>query len=155
MKPRLLQIGEVASQAGVTVRTVRYYLEEGFIQAADRSQGGFFLFEPHAVQTVYFIHKLKGLGFALKDIKRMLNHRRDGATGQQAYPKVLAELTRQRQVLEKKIKEYEQLRSEIDEAMDLVAQCKGCRLKPTRSNCQACPVVTSRDKLPLPFGAIL
>lgn len=153
-RKKLFQIGEIAKRAGTTVRTVRYYLEEGFIEAAGRSPGGFYLFEPEVADTVFFIRKLKDAGLALKDIKKIYRARRDGETGDRAYPEVLKHLERQKSIVEQKIADYQRLETEIEEAIEVVRDCHGCRIKPTRENCEVCPVVTSRKKLPLPLKAI-
>lgn len=151
----LLQIGEVAKGAGTTIRTVRYYLEEGFIEAADRSPGGFYLFNAEAVDKVRLIQKLKDLGLPLKEIRSLYNIRREQPTGNQAYPLVLKKLNRERELTVKKIADYRNLLQELDEAIRLVAECEGCRKRPTRENCLACEVTRKRDRIPLPFGAIL
>jgi MerR family Zn(II)-responsive transcriptional regulator of zntA len=151
----LFQIGEIAEKAGVTARTVRYYMEEGFIEPAGRSAGGFYLFAPETAETVFFVQKLKDAGLALKDIKAIYRARQNGQTGNEAYREVLAHLKEQKVLVEKKIADYRQLRTEIEEAMALVAQCDGCQLKPTRENCESCPVVKNAKKIPLPVKAIL
>jgi MerR family Zn(II)-responsive transcriptional regulator of zntA len=151
---KLLQIGEIARKARTSVRTVRYYLEEGFIEAADRSPGGFYLFEPEAAETVFFVQKLKDAGLTLKDIKKIYQARRDEESGDKAYPEVMKHLVNQKALVEQKIADYQRLRTEIEEAIDLVQHCEGCHIKPCRQNCAACPVVTSRKNLPLPLKAI-
>ncbi len=155
MTRKLMQIGEVAQAAGVTVRTVRYYLEKGFIQAAERSPGGFYLFHPQAVETVHLIQMLAGLGMSLAEIKELFQIRRQEPTGDRAYPQVLARLRRQLELTEKRIQEYARLKEEIQRACRLVERCRGCDKKPNRENCSSCPVAGEFDPLPLPFGAIL
>ena len=155
MTRELMQIGEVAKAAGVTVRTVRYYLEKGFIQAAERSPGGFYLFHPQAVETVHLIQMLAGLGMPLNQIKELFQIRRREETGDQAYPQVLERLRHQLQLTEKRIQEYTRLKEEIKRACQLVERCRGCDKKPNRENCSSCPVTSDFDPLPLPFGAIL
>ncbi len=150
-----IQIGEVAQKAGVTVRTVRYYLEEGLIEASGRSPGGFYLFTPEAADTVFFVQKLKDAGLALAEIKKIYHARREGETGDEASFQVFKHLETQQALVEQKIADYQRLKKEIEEAMGLVRQCKGCRLKPTRQNCEACPVVKSAKTLPWPVRAIL
>ncbi len=152
---KLLQIGEIAGKAGTSTRTVRYYLEEGFIQATGRSPGGFYLFEPEVAETVFFIRKLKEAGLALKEIKKIYRARHDGETGNEAYPKVLQHLEEQRAAVEQKIADYTRLKNEIEDAVKLVRKCEGCFIKPSRQNCEACSVVKSAKKIPLPVRAIL
>ncbi len=152
---QLLQIGEIAHQAGTTTRTVRYYLGEDLIAAAERSPGGFYLFESRTVDTVLFIQKLKSLGMSLNEIKSLYQIRREKPTGNEAYPLVLKRLQDRLCDVNKKIEEYEELRKELEEAIDLVQQCHGCQTKPNRENCLACDIVKKRSRIPLPFGAIL
>jgi DNA-binding transcriptional MerR regulator len=152
---KLLQIGEVACQTQTTVRTVRYYLEEGLIESAKRSPGGFYLFEVHTVDTVRFIQKLKSIGMSLTEIKTLYQIRREKPTGHEAYPLVLRRLQECLNDANKKIEEYEELREELEKTIDLVQQCHGCRIKPNRENCLACEVIKERSRIPLPFGAIL
>ncbi len=152
---QMLQIGEVAEKAGTTIRTVRYYMDEGFIEAADRSPGGFYLFEPEAAETVFYIQKLKDAGLALKDIKAVYRARHDSETGHEGHSKVIDQLEAQKALLEKKISDYRFLKSEIEAAIDIAARCEGCMKAPTRENCESCRVVRSSRKIPLPTRAIL
>ena len=151
----LWQIGEVARQAGTTVRTVRYYMEEGFIEPAARSAGGFYLFYPGTADTVFFVQKLRNAGFALKEIKALYDARKNGATGHEASSRVLAILKEQKRVVEQKIAAYQKLDTEIQEALDLVRNCQECPRVPTRETCRKCSVLASRKKLPLPVQAII
>ena len=152
---QLLQIGDVADRAGVTVRTVRYYLEKGFIQASDRSPGGFYLFSPEAADTVFYIQKLKSAGLALTEIEKIYQARAQGPTGDQASMLVVEYLRQERDLLDQKIRDYHKLKSEIQEAINLAEKCHGCSLRPSRETCLKCTVIAERDKLPLPIQAIL
>lgn len=152
---RLLQIGEIAQKAGATVRTVRYYLDEGFIEAAGRSPGGFYLFTPDAANTVFWVQKLKDAGLALKDIKSIYLARRRGFTGHEASRQVLRHLEQQKAIIEQKIADYQALKIEMEDAIEMAAECEGCGRKPSRNNCATCSKMTSRKKIPLPVKAIL
>lgn len=151
----LFKIGEIADRAGTSVRTVRYYMEEGFIEAAARSTGGFYLFSPETGDTVFFIQKLKGAGLSLKEIKAIYTARKTGRTGEEASKKVLEHLKNQKAAVEQKIKDYQRLNAELDEAIEMVAQCRGCTAQPSRERCESCAVVRRRKTIPLPVRAIL
>jgi DNA-binding transcriptional MerR regulator len=155
MRKDLLQIGEVAHQAGTTLRTVRYYLELGFIEVSERSQGGFYLFDQTAVDKIRFIQNLKELGLPLREIKELYKVRKEKKRGHDAYPLVRERLLRHRASVEKKIAVYAKLKRELDDAISLVGECDGCQKKPTRENCIACEIVKKRNSIPLPFGAIM
>jgi MerR family transcriptional regulator, copper efflux regulator len=69
----LLRIGEVATQAGVSIRTVDYYTQFGLLQAAERTGGGFRLYDPAAVDTIATIKQLEDHGLSLQTIATALN----------------------------------------------------------------------------------
>jgi len=154
-KRYLLQVGEVAARSRTTIRTVRYYLELGFIEASERSPGGFYLFDEGVVDKVRFIQNLKEIGLPLKEIKELYKIRKEKKRGNDAYPLVLERLLKHRTMVEKKISEYSRLKKERSEAIALVSECEGCTKNPTRENCLACEVVKKRNSVPLPFGAIM
>ena len=57
----LLKIGDVAARSGLTVKTIRFYCDEGLIHPASRSDGGFRLFSPDVFEELTFIRTLRAL----------------------------------------------------------------------------------------------
>ena len=74
----LLKIGDVAARSGLTVKTIRFYCDEGLIQPTSRSDGGFRLFNPEALNDLAFIRTLRGLDIPLHDVMKILESRRSG-----------------------------------------------------------------------------
>lgn len=68
----MLKIGDVASEAGVNVQTLRYYERLELLRKADRTEGGFRLYSPDAIRRVRFIKKAQALGFSLDEIRDLL-----------------------------------------------------------------------------------
>jgi DNA-binding transcriptional MerR regulator len=68
----LLKIGEVAEQLGLSVRTIRFYEEEGLVVPATRTSGGFRLYDENAVASLQFIKQMKPLGFSVEDMGEVL-----------------------------------------------------------------------------------
>jgi len=66
-----LRIGEVALRAGVSIDTVRYYERRRLLPPVTRTEGGFRLFTPDAVERVRFIKQAQELGFSLDEIALM------------------------------------------------------------------------------------
>lgn len=64
----LLRIGELAAQAGVSTRTVDYYTQLGLLQTAERTGGGFRLYDPMAVGTIAAIKQMEEHGLSLQVI---------------------------------------------------------------------------------------
>ncbi|MEV0339402.1 MerR family transcriptional regulator [Nocardia sp. NPDC050713] len=73
---REIGIGELAEATGLSVRTVRFYSDEGLVEAR-RSAGGHRLFEAGAaIERVTTIRRLRALGLGLEAIGDVLNGRR-------------------------------------------------------------------------------
>lgn len=67
-----LQIGELATQTGVSIDALRYYERLKLLPRARRSSGGFRLFTPEHIERVQFIKQAQELGFSLEEIKGLL-----------------------------------------------------------------------------------
>jgi DNA-binding transcriptional MerR regulator len=74
----LLKIGDVAARSGLTVKTIRFYCDEGLIHPARRSDGGFRLFSPDVFEELTFIRTLRALEIPLPDVMKILESRRSG-----------------------------------------------------------------------------
>jgi DNA-binding transcriptional MerR regulator len=59
----LLQIGEVADHVGLSLRTVRYYEEQGLLAPRTRTTAGFRLYAEEQVDRLALIKLMKPLGF--------------------------------------------------------------------------------------------
>lgn len=65
-------IGELAERAGATVKTVRFYSDQGLLPEAARSSGGHRRYGPPALQRLQLIRSLRTLGLPLPEIRRIL-----------------------------------------------------------------------------------
>ncbi|MCP2339384.1 MerR family transcriptional regulator [Actinomadura rupiterrae] len=66
-----LGIGELSRRAGVPVRTVRFYCDEGLLSPV-RSGGGHRRFGPDAVERLRTVRRLRALGMGLPAIRSVL-----------------------------------------------------------------------------------
>lgn len=69
----LLQIGDVAQQTGLSLRSVRHYEDVGLLPPAERSPGGFRLYTTAAVQRLLVIKQMKPLDFTLEEMRVLLD----------------------------------------------------------------------------------
>jgi MerR family transcriptional regulator, copper efflux regulator len=69
----LLRIGELASRAGVTTRTVDFYTGIGLLQPAGRTDAGYRLYPSSAVDLIATIRHLETHGVCLDDIAHALH----------------------------------------------------------------------------------
>ncbi|MEU9628470.1 MerR family transcriptional regulator [Streptomyces luteogriseus] len=68
----LLTIGELARVTGLTVRTIRYWSDEGALPPVGRSAGGYRLYDAASVARLELIRTLRELGLGLTDVRRIL-----------------------------------------------------------------------------------
>ena len=66
------QIGEVAEQIGLSLRTIRYYEEVGLVTPATRSRGGFRLYSDADIARLELIKRMKPLDFSLEEMRILL-----------------------------------------------------------------------------------
>jgi DNA-binding transcriptional MerR regulator len=68
----LLTIGRLAGATGLTVRTIRYWSDEGVLPPVARSAGGYRLYDAASVARLELIHTLRELGLGLEDVHHVL-----------------------------------------------------------------------------------
>lgn len=68
----LMRISELAAAAGVSKRTVDFYTNRGLITPAERTDGGFRLYDPATADLIAAIRRLEASGLALDDIGKDL-----------------------------------------------------------------------------------
>lgn len=67
----LMRIGELARQAGVSVRTLHYYEELGLVQPVTRTESDYRLYDQAALQRLRTIKQMKLLGLRLAEIRHL------------------------------------------------------------------------------------
>jgi DNA-binding transcriptional MerR regulator len=68
---RMLRIGELAERSGVSVRALRYYEEQGLLDA-DRTPAGQRVYPESAVDKVRFFQQLYAAGLTSRNIAGLL-----------------------------------------------------------------------------------
>lgn len=71
MTEKLVQIGQLAKQLGITTRTIRYYEEIGLMGPSERLGGGTRTYSRDDILRLKFILKLKELGISLKEMQEL------------------------------------------------------------------------------------
>lgn len=78
-KDPLVSIGFVAARTGTVVSAIRFYESEKMIPAV-RNSGGQRVFPRSVIRRVSFILIAQGLGYTLRDIRKVLDSLPDGRT---------------------------------------------------------------------------
>lgn len=69
------QIGEVAAEVGLSLRTIRHYEEIDLVPPSGRTSGGFRLYTDDDIERLRLVKDLKPLGFTLEEMRRVLDLR--------------------------------------------------------------------------------
>lgn len=151
----LMQIGELARRAGITLRTIRYYEELGLINHTVRTKGGFRLYDDGELRKLELIRDLQSLDFPLAKIRTLFQRKRGAQSGAELAGEVRETLATQLREVDGRIVRYQALREAILETMEMVRVCADCRLHPTPDVCWSCPLITARAEVPLPMRALI
>lgn len=115
---RTYTIAELSREYGVTPRTIRFYEDEGLI--TPRRQGLMRLYNAHDRTRLGWILRGKRLGFALAEIRQLLDLYRIDRTGVQQMRELLrrsrahvAELERKRRDLDAQIAEFKDVEEHV------------------------------------------
>ena len=88
-----MRIGELAARSGVSVRSLRYYEEQGML-TADRSAGGHRHYPEPAVRQVALIQQLFAAGLSSRTIAELMVHIDARVSTPQARARLAAERDR-------------------------------------------------------------
>jgi DNA-binding transcriptional MerR regulator len=114
-----MKIGQIASQAGVTVDTVRFYERVGVLAPPARTESGYRDYEPDTVERIQLTRELQAIGFTLNDaVDALAAHDTGEATCQSEQWRLQAVLDR----VDAKLAELNALRRRIVQAQDACAR---------------------------------
>lgn len=118
-----MRIGELARRTGVSQRSLRYYEEQGLL-TSDRTSGGQREYPEKAVDRVIRIQELYAAGLHSRTISSLLPCMRDtdGGPAAQATPRLLTELTAERDRLEQAIRDLSTSREILDGVIDAASE---------------------------------
>jgi DNA-binding transcriptional MerR regulator len=140
------KIGEVAEMLNTTVRTIRYYEEEGLL-VPHRTDGGTRLYSTQHINRLKAILHLAENGFSLEVIGLIGNTRQTCLTGDECSKNISGIIDRIITDIEEKIIDLNALKSELRASRRLVAKCSGCSNEPSSKGCPKCPVNQNLKKI--------
>lgn len=133
MVENTLTIGELASRAGVTPDTLRYYERLGLVGPPPRTSGGFRVYPAAVIDRLRFIKQAQRQGLTLAEIRELL--RLDARPGADQCQQVQRLLERKLADLDARLTELQAFRRTLDAYL---AQCTRTLAKAPDA---ACPVV--------------
>ena len=129
----LYQVGEVARQAGTSVRTVRFYEEKGLLDKPRRTSGGMRLYDDRDVSRVRLVRRLRNVGLDLEEIKGALKS--GGADRTERVNHTLEVLRMEAERSRQRIAELQAESREREELASMVSNCVQCDMKACPAAC--------------------
>jgi DNA-binding transcriptional MerR regulator len=133
------KIGAIAERLGTTVRTLRFYEEQGLVHPR-RTPGGTRVYDAQDEQRFAALLALARLGFSLETLAHLAGIRPASSTGDEASHRVGEKLQSMDVELEERARAIERQRADIKRARAFVQGCHGCRQRPVRAVCDACEI---------------
>ncbi|WP_199551551.1 MerR family transcriptional regulator [Streptomyces sp. N35] len=118
-----MRIGELAARTGVSERSLRYYEKQGLL-SSDRTPGGHREYLEQAVDRVVLIQGLYAAGLHSRKIAQLLPCMRDadGGPNEIATPRLVEELTEERERIDAMIADLARSRGVLDEIIEVAAE---------------------------------
>lgn len=85
-----MNIGELSRRTGLSVKTIRFYSDEGLVPEVSRSPAGYRRYDAAALARLEFVRTLRDLGLDLATIRRVLDRQVDLRSVARAHADALA-----------------------------------------------------------------
>lgn len=127
-----MTIGELAKTSGVNAKLIRHYESIGLIPKAARTESGYRFYKETDAQFLRFIKRARGLGFSMKEIKKLIGLWRNKA---RASKEVKALANEHIEEMEMKIREMQEM---VDSLRSLSKSCHG-------DSRPECPIISTLE----------
>ena len=144
----LLTTGEMARCSHNTLRTVRFYEEEGILRPARRTEGGHRLFLRSELDRLMLVTDMRLAGLSLDEIKNILEVKQTGISGSEAARQATQVLSGRIEELRAKLLVLTRLREDLAATTDIMTACVDCHDSRFPSSCEKCTVMASPATLP-------
>lgn len=143
----LLTTGDMARLGNSTLRTVRFYEQEGLLHASGRTCGSHRRFPRSELRKLEAVSGLREAGLSLDEIRTLIALKQGTGCPQQASSRVCGALADQRARIDARIAVLEQMRAQLDGAQADMSQCQNCQCADFPSDCACCERVGKRSGL--------
>jgi len=134
----LVQIGDLARDAGKTVRAIHLYEELGLLRPAGRSKGRFRLYAPDALVRIRWIGKMQDLGFSLTEIQGIVREWEELGSAPRAMVLMRAVYRKKLEETREQIRKLEALDHELEASLHYLDTCEVCDPDRLLSACSHC-----------------
>jgi DNA-binding transcriptional MerR regulator len=156
-KKQVMQIGDFARKAGVSVRAIRYYEELGLIRPESHSNGGFRLYGRENLKRIRVINFLKDLGLSLTDIRQIFLAKKPSGGDKQTVEFLLRVFDEKLSLVDSRLEALNRMKSELARAIKILHSCEICdhKILLDAMCCGNCANLMPRESVPDTFEVIL
>lgn len=140
-----LTTGDMARLSKTTLRTVRFYEQEGLLTSHSREDGCHRKFPYSELRKLQMISDLREAGLSLQDIKMLIGLKRACGTPETAACQMAEVLGRCIEELQERINTLARLRCELASTLDTIRNCRECREPTFPAGCNDCDVTNQPD----------
>ena len=123
---KLMRVGELAKAVGKTVRAMHLYEELGLLEPRSRSDGGFRMYGPEAIDRIHWIVKLQAIGFTLAEIQGFVQDFERADSGREATARVRKLFTEKQSQIREQIVQLQVIENDLSEALEYLDSCQTC-----------------------------
>jgi DNA-binding transcriptional MerR regulator len=140
-----LTTGDMARLSKTTLRTVRFYEQEGLISSLAREGGCHRKFARTELRKLQMISDLRDAGLSLPEIKSLMGLKRRCSTPKTAACQMSEALGRCIKELQERIDTLGRLRTELASTIATIQRCNDCREPDFPARCSDCVVTNQPD----------
>jgi MerR family copper efflux transcriptional regulator len=133
-----LRVGDLAKRTGKTVRALHLYEEHGLLSPAERSGGGYRLYNRESELRVRWIDKLQQMGFSLTDIKQIVRDVEQSKSAPHAMQRVQDLFQEKLAETREQLRRLTSLESELTASLAYLVTCDSCETEELLCACTKC-----------------
>ena len=118
-----LRIGEMAKISGFSVKTIRFYCDQGLLHTA-RSEGRYRIFSPESLAELEIIRALRSMDVPIGELARILEVRRAGVCNCSVLKDSIASKLLS---IDSRIQELQMMKSELARLLSSWQDCGGAK----------------------------
>ncbi len=138
----LLTTGDMARLSNSTLRTVRFYEQEGLIEPVPREDGEHRYFARDELHKLQLAVDLREAGLSIQAIKELFALKKDAGSPAEATRRMSGVLEAQIQEMQRKIATLRRLREELASVVSVISECRECcQVDRFPEPCRGCEVM--------------
>ena len=135
---RALRVGDLARQTGKTVRALHLYEERGLLVPAERSKGGYRLYDAESLTRVRWIGKLQEMGFSLSEMQVIVKRWEQSRSAPDAMGRVHEMLRDKLAETREHMTRLKALEVELESSLAYLETCPSCAPDQILEACNSC-----------------